>query len=80
MICSEDMNKGVVSIQDRIEMIYAFFGIIIVLVIQGEHSAFEIFLLLFISKFIFVTLMILFFSYLLEKLIYRLIDVMLPDL
>ena len=62
MICSEDMNKGVVSIQDRIEMIYAFFGIIIVLVIQGEHSAFEIFLLLFISKFIFVTLMILFFS------------------
>ena len=67
MICSEDMNKGVVSTQDRIEMIYAFFGIIIVLVIQGEHSAFEIFLLLIISKFIFVTLMILFFSYLLEK-------------
>lgn len=67
MICSEDMNKGVVSTQARIEMIYAFFGIIIVLVIQGEHSAFEIFLLLFISKFIFVTLMILFFSYLLEK-------------
>ena len=67
MICSEDMNKGAVSTQDRIEMIYAFFGIIIVLVIQGEHSAFEIFLLLFISKFIFVTLMILFFSYILEK-------------
>ena len=67
MICSEDMNKGVVSTQARIEMIYAFFGIIIVLVIQGEHSAFEIFLLLFISKFIFVTLMILFFSYILEK-------------
>ena len=67
MICSEDMNKGVVSIQDRIEMIYAFFGIIIVLVIQDERSAFEIFLLLIISKFIFVTLIILFFSYLLEK-------------
>lgn len=67
MICSEDMNKGVVSTQARIEMIYAFFGIIIVLVIQGEHSAFKIFLLLIISKFIFVTLMILFFSYLLEK-------------
>jgi len=67
MICSEDMNKGVVSTQARIEMIYAFFGIIIVLVIQGEPSAFEIFLLLIISKFIFVTLMILFFSYLLEK-------------
>ena len=67
MICSEDMNKGVVSTQARIEMIYAFFGIIIVLVIQGEHSAFEIFILLFISKFIFVTLMILFFSYILEK-------------
>ena len=67
MICSEDMNKGVVSIQDRIEMIYAFFGIIIVLVIQDERSAFEILLLLIISKFIFVTLMILFFSYLLEK-------------
>ncbi len=33
MICSEDMNKGVVSTQARIEMIYAFFGIIIVLVI-----------------------------------------------
>ncbi|MDP7526894.1 MAG: hypothetical protein QF852_04625 [Candidatus Marinimicrobia bacterium] len=61
------MNKGVVSTQARIEMIYAFFGIIIVLVIQGERSAFEIFLLLIISKFIFVTLMILFFSYLLEK-------------
>tara|TARA_Y100000782_G_scaffold67349_1_gene73380 strand:+ start:1593 stop:1808 length:216 start_codon:yes stop_codon:yes gene_type:complete len=61
MICSEDMNKGVVSTQARIEMIYAFFGIIIVLVIQGERSAFEIFLLLIISKFIFVTLMILFF-------------------
>ena len=54
MICSEDMNKGVVSIQDRIEMIYAFFGIIIVLVIQDERSAFEIFLLLIISKFIFL--------------------------
>ena len=67
MICSEDMNKGVLSTQARIEMIYAFFGIIIVLVIQGECSAFEIFLLLIISKFIFVTLMILFFSYLLEK-------------
>ena len=67
MICSEDMNKGVVSTQARIEMIYAFFGIIIVLVIQSERSAFEIFLLLIISKFIFVTLMILFFSYLLEK-------------
>ena len=67
MICSEDMNKGVVSTQARIEMIYAFFGIIIVLVIQGERLAFEIFLLLIISKFIFVTLMILFFSYLLEK-------------
>ena len=67
MICSEDMNKGVVSIQDRIEMIYAFFGIIIVLVIQDERSAFEIFLLLIISKFIFVTLIILFFSYPLEK-------------
>ena len=67
MICSEDMNKGVVITQARIEMIYAFFGIIIVLVIQGEHSAFEIFLVLFISKFIFVTLMILFFSYILEK-------------
>jgi len=69
MICSEDMNKGVVSTQARIEMIYAFFGIIIVvLVIQGERSAFEIFLLLIISKFIFfITLMILFFSYLLEK-------------
>ena len=52
MICSEDMNKGVVSTQARIEMIYAFFGIIIVLVIQGERSAFDIF----------VTLMILFFS------------------
>ena len=62
MICSEDMNKGVVSTQDRIEMIYAIFGIIIVLVIQGERSAFEIFLLLIISKYIFVTLMILFFS------------------
>ena len=61
MICSEDMNKGAVSTQARIEMIYAFFGIIIVLVIQGERSAFEIFLLLIISKFIFVTLMILFF-------------------
>ena len=67
MICSEDMNKGVVSTQARIEMIYVFFGIIIILVIQGERSAFEIFLLLIISKFIFVTLMILFFSYLLEK-------------
>ena len=67
MICSEDMKKGVVITQARIEMIYAFFGIIIILVIQGEHSAFEIFLLLFISKFIFVTLMILFFSYILEK-------------
>ena len=67
MICSEDMNKGVVSTQARIEMIYAFFGIIIVLVIQSERSAFEIFLLLIISKFIFVTLMILFFSYFLEK-------------
>jgi len=67
MICSEDMNKGVVSTQARIEMIYAFFGIIIVLVIQDERSAFEIFLLLIISKFIFVTLMILFLSYLLEK-------------
>ena len=67
MICSEDMNKGVVSTQARIEMIYAFFGIIIVLVIQGERLAFEIFLLLIISKFIFVTLIILFFSYLLEK-------------
>ena len=67
MICSEDMNKGAVSTQARIEMIYAFFGIIIVLVIQGERSAFEIFLLLIISKFIFVTLMILFFSYILEK-------------
>ena len=67
MIFSEDMNKGVVSTQARIEMIYAFFGIIIVLVIQGERLAFEIFLLLIISKFIFVTLMILFFSYLLEK-------------
>ena len=67
MICSEDMNKGVVITQARIEMIYAFFGIIIVLVIQGERSAFEIFLLLIISKFIFVTLMILFFSYILEK-------------
>ena len=65
MICSEDMNKGVVSTQARIEMIYAFFGIIIVLVIQGERLAFEIFLLLIISKFIFITLMILFFSYLL---------------
>ena len=54
MICSEDMNKGAVSTQDRIEMIYAFFGIIIVLVIQGEHSAFKIFLLLIISKFIFL--------------------------
>ena len=62
MICSEDMNKGVVSTQARIEMIYAIFGIIIVLVIQGERSAFEIFLLLIISKIIFVTLMILFFS------------------
>ena len=62
MICSEDMNKGVVSTQARIEMIYAIFGIIIVLVIQGERSAFEIFLLLIISKYIFVTLMILFFS------------------
>ena len=62
MICSEDMNKGVVSTQVRIEMIYAIFGIIIVLVIQGERSAFEIFLLLIISKYIFVTLMILFFS------------------
>jgi len=62
MICSEDMNKGVVSTQTRIEMIYAIFGIIIVLVIQGERSAFEIFLLLIISKYIFVTLMILFFS------------------
>ena len=51
MICSEDMNKGVVITQARIEMIYAFFGIIIVLVIQGEHSAFKIFLLLIISKF-----------------------------
>ena len=61
MICSEDMNKGVVSTQARIEMIYAIFGIIIVLVIQGERSAFEIFLLLIISKYIFVTLMILFF-------------------
>ena len=67
MICSEDMNKGVVSTQAKIEMKYAFFGIIIVLVIQGERLAFEIFLLLIISKFIFVTLMILFFSYLLEK-------------
>ena len=67
MICSEDMNKGVVSTQARIEMIYAFFGIIIILVIQGEYSAFKIFLLLIISKFIFVTLMILFFSYLMEK-------------
>ena len=67
MICSEDMNKGVVSTQARIEMIYAIFGIIIVLVLQGERSAFEIFLLLIISKFIFVTLMILFLSYLLEK-------------
>ena len=67
MIFSEDMNKGVVSTQARIEMIYAFFGIIIVLVIQDERSAFEIFLLFIISKFIFVTLMILFFSYLLEK-------------
>ena len=67
MICSEDMNKGVVSTQARIEMIYAFFGIIIVLVIQDERSAFEIFLLLIISKFIFVTLMILFLSYILEK-------------
>ena len=67
MICSEDMNKGVVSTQARIEMIYAFFGIIIVLVIQSERSAFEIFPLLIITKFIFVTLMILFFSYLLEK-------------
>ena len=38
MICSEDMNKGVVSTQARIEMIYAFFGIIIVLVIQGAVS------------------------------------------
>lgn len=54
MICSEDMNKGVVITQARIEMIYAFFGIIIVLVIQGERSAFEIFLLLIISKFIFL--------------------------
>ena len=62
MICSEDMNKGVVSTQARIEMIYAIFDIIIVLVIQGERSAFEIFLLLIISKYIFVTLMILFFS------------------
>jgi len=62
MICSEDMNKGVVSTQARIEMIYAIFGIIIVLVIQGERSAFEIFLLLIISKYIFVTLMIIFFS------------------
>ena len=53
MICSEDMNKGVVITQARIEMIYAFFGIIIVLVIQGEHSTFKIFLLLIISKFIF---------------------------
>ena len=53
MICSEDMNKGVVSTQARIEMIYAFFGIIIVLVIQGEHLAFKIFLLLIILKFIF---------------------------
>ena len=61
MICSEDMNKGVVSTQARIEMIYAIFGIIIVLVIQGERSAFEIFLLLIISKYIFVTLMIIFF-------------------
>ena len=54
MICSEDMNKGVVITQARIEMIYAFFGIIIVLVIQGEHSAFKIFLLLIISKYIFL--------------------------
>ena len=69
MICSEDMNKGVVSTQVRIEMIYAIFGIIIVLVIQGERSAFEIFLLLIISKFIFVTLMILFFSYLFSYLL-----------
>ena len=53
MICSEDMNKGVVITQARIEMIYAFFGIVIVLVIQGEHSAFKIFLLLIISKYIF---------------------------
>ena len=67
MICSEDMNKGVVSTQARIEMIYAIFGIIIVLVLQGERSAFEIFLLLIISKFIFVTLMILFFFYLLNE-------------
>ena len=67
MICSEDMNKCVVITQAKIEMIYAFFGIVIVLVIQGKRSAFEIFLLLIILKFIFVTLMILFFSYLLEK-------------
>ena len=61
MICSEDMKKGVVSKQARIEMIYAFVGIIFVLLIQGKRSAFEIFLLLIILKFIFVTLMILFF-------------------
>ena len=67
MICSEDMKKGVVSKQARIEMIYAFAGIIFVLVIQGKRSAFEIFLLLIILKFIFVILMILFFPYLLEK-------------
>ena len=48
MICSEDMKKGVVSKQARIEMIYAFAGIIFVLVIQGKRSAFEIFLLLII--------------------------------
>jgi len=59
MICSEDMNKGVVITQARIEMIYAFAGIIFVLLIQGKRSAFEIFLLLIISKFI--------FSYLLDK-------------
>ena len=55
MICSEDMKKGVVSKQARLEMIYAFVGIIIVLVIQGKRSAFEIFLLLIISKYIFYT-------------------------
>ena len=43
MIFSEDMNKGVVSTQARIEMIYAFFGIIIVLIIQGERSALKYF-------------------------------------
>ena len=55
MICSEDMNKGVVITQARIEMIYAFFGIIIVLVIQGEHSAFKYFYFLLSRNLFFYT-------------------------